>query len=298
MKVIYRIQPQSHLRRMPHEGIGYWTWFYGDPQSSKSAGTGCFSYCRAVANGLDCFVEASVVHAERLGELGEQAQAKNLVIAPSCTMQLFPGPQRVRALVEEGRIGKVLSLNYHVGQYLPDWHPWEDVSDYYVSNKETGGCREIVPFELTWLIPMLGFPEILSCHRSRLGNLGVDIDDHYQFMLQFPNCPLANITIDVLAQPAVRELRLVGTEGSIRFSGDSNEVQCYSKDDQRWDVFSLDKGTVEQNYINPEEPYIEEIRLFIRAIKDRAPDAFPNSLADDCRILQLLNRIDEMSEVN
>ena len=45
------------------------------------------------------------------------------------------------------------------GSILPDWHTYEDVSEYYVSKKETGGGREIVPFELTWITLVLGFPK-------------------------------------------------------------------------------------------------------------------------------------------
>ena len=26
----------------------------------------------------------------------------------------------------------LLNYNYHAGQYLPDWHPWESIHDYFV----------------------------------------------------------------------------------------------------------------------------------------------------------------------
>lgn len=103
------------------------------------------------------FVEASVV-SKGLEEVRRDAERSGVLVAPSCTMRFHPGIGVMRKLVREETYGKVTNFSYHCGQYLPDWHPWEKVTDFYVSRKETGGAREIVPFELTWLCDMLGYP--------------------------------------------------------------------------------------------------------------------------------------------
>ena len=38
----------------------------------------------------------------------------------------------------------MLNYTYHVGQYLPDWHPWEDYKNFFVRDKRTNGCRELL----------------------------------------------------------------------------------------------------------------------------------------------------------
>ena len=40
---------------------------------------------------------------------------------------------------------------YHIGQYLPDWHPWENYKNFFVGDKRTGGVREIFGIDLPWL---------------------------------------------------------------------------------------------------------------------------------------------------
>ena len=45
---------------------------------------------------------------------------------------------------------------YHVGQYLPDWHPWESYNDYFIGNPRTNGCREIMAIELPWIYTAFG----------------------------------------------------------------------------------------------------------------------------------------------
>ena len=37
-----------------------------------------------------------------------------------------PGLIQVRSLIAENTIGRVLSYRIHWGEYLPEWHPWED----------------------------------------------------------------------------------------------------------------------------------------------------------------------------
>ena len=66
-----------------------------------------------------------------------------------------PGPRRIKQVVAAVAVGRPLAFTYQVGQYLPDWHPWESYKDFYVSKRATGAYREIVPFELAWLIDVL-----------------------------------------------------------------------------------------------------------------------------------------------
>jgi predicted dehydrogenase len=100
--------------------------------------------------GLSCFIEASVVDGDRILELHQRTTGTDVLMAPSCTMLYYPGPRRVKALIRDGAIGRPLNVNYQTGQYLPDWHPWEPIQDYYVSRRETGGGREIVPGPSHW----------------------------------------------------------------------------------------------------------------------------------------------------
>lgn len=249
----------------------------------------------AVRHKLPCFVEASVVDAERILQLHEMTLREGPLVAPSCTMRYFPGPRKVKELVSENAIGKVVNFNYQTGQYLKDWHPWESIEEYYVSNRATGGCREIVPFELTWLNDIFGEPIPEACLRDRVSDLNVDIDDVYRFWLRYPGNVLASITVEVVSRPiATRELRVLGTAGQIVFSADENAVRTCNVDSPAWTRFELARGKAEAGYINPEEPYIAEVRDFLAAIASGKPSDFPNSLLRDYKVLQTLNDLDQL----
>lgn len=253
----------------------------------------------AVKLELHCFIEASVVDGERIAELSTALKETKLVMVPSCTMRYYPGPTAIRDLIRAGKIGKPLHLNYLTGQYLPDWHPWEKIQDFYVSKRETGGAREIVPFELTWINEIFGDPEPLACVKGKLTDLQADIDDIYCCLLRYPDGMLANLTVEVISRPkAIRELNVMGSDGRLRFSTDENCVRYMSVGADDWTRIDLAPGTVEKNYINPEEPYISEMADFIKAIAAVDHTAFPNTLERDARVLALLNNLETLNITN
>jgi len=254
----------------------------------------------AQKNNISCFIEASVVDADKILELSRIIEGKNIVMAPSCTMKFYPGPIKIKELINNGSIGKVLNYNYHTGQYLPDWHPWEGIQDFYVSNPDTGGAREIVPFELTWLNDIFGDAKPLACVRRKLTDIPADIDDIYHCLLEYPQNVIGNLTVEVISRPkAVREFRVMGSKGEIVFSGDSNSVKYINTNMQEWEEFSFEEGVIQSGYINPEEPYINEVREFVNAATlahNGEKSNYPNTLEDDHKILKNLYTLEDISE--
>ena len=249
-------------------------------------------------NNIHCFIEASVGDEERVLALSEKAKKSDVFFMPSCTMRYYPGPREIRKILNEKVIGEVLNLNYHSGQYLPDWHPWEDINDYYVSNRLTGGCREIVPFELTWINEIFGTPNVIAAMKCKLTDIDADIDDIYHCLLIYNNKIICNLTVDVIARPkAVREMRILGTKGMIEWSDENNLLRYCNTKTKNWININLEKGTMEKNYIRPEEPYIRELSDFIDSVTSKNKKLFPNDLEEDYSILTILNEIEKKCEL-
>jgi len=241
----------------------------------------------------NCFVEASVCDLSDLIKINNNLN-KKLTIYPSCTMKYFKGPSLIKRIIKKKIIGKLYYLNYVTGQYLPDWHPWENIKNFYVSKKRTGGCREIVPFELTWLNEIFGNPKVLNSFKNKISNLNANIDDIYTFNLLYPKKFLANIVIEVLSKPkSTREMIIVGSKGKIIFSSDQNQIKVYKKKILK--TYSLFQGKKFNKSINPDKPYIEEIKDFIKSCNQSDYRYFPNSLKDDIDILKKLNEIEKKS---
>lgn len=248
---------------------------------------------KAAAHGKHMFIEASVL-AEGLEELAQEVDSKHLVAFPSCTMRFFAGPRRVRELVQSNAIGKVLAWQYQSGQYLPDWHPWEPITDFYVSNPETGGCREIVPFEMVWLEPLFGAVADIDGRHAKRSDMPAEIDDIYMLQTRHESGALGQLIVDVLSRSAVRHLRITGSEGTLEWDDSAKRIRVYSAASGQWTEESVGLGTVESKYINPEEPYIEEIRTYLSCIESKTAPAY--TLRDDIKILDLLYRAEESAK--
>jgi len=90
----------------------------------------------AAERGIPFFLEASVVD-DGMDELIELCRQRNVVGVPSCTMRFHPAVRMVKRIIEEKEIGKPVTFLYHLGQYLPDWHPHEDYRSFYVGKRRT-----------------------------------------------------------------------------------------------------------------------------------------------------------------
>ena len=244
----------------------------------------------AVEKGVPAFIEAGVI-LEGLAELDRAARLKKVLLAPSCTLRFHPAVKDIKRLVQGGQYGKVTSFAHYSGQYLPDWHPWENVKDFYVSKKETSACREIVPFELTWLTELVGVPKEVRGLFGHTTDVGADIDDTYAVAIKSEGC-YGTLVVDVVARYAMRQLLLNLEYGQVQWRWDRPEVNFYDAREKRWITFGQREFQAREGYNRniAEEMYIEEIRTYIQAIDGQAP--WPNSLPDDMAILELLLTIE------
>ena len=254
-------------------------------------------YARLAAkHSLSAFIEASVVDASGLFDLAQSISGSSSIILPSCTMLYYPFIKRIKSTILDGFLGRPLYFTYSTGQYLPDWHPWEGITDYYVSNKPTGGCRELVPFELTWIIDLFGMPSVTSSFFSKLSDLDADIDDFYSFNLAFPHSVFGSVSIDVLSRPVPsRSLRVVCSNGLLVFDGDSNTLKWRSSGSSHWSEEKFVYDDCHPGYINPETPYISELSDFVSAVTHNDPSLFPNTITKDVSVLNLLHEIESCS---
>ena len=70
--------------------------------------------------------------------LFEQKQ-KGKLVALGYMLHHHPVIKKMRDIINKGILGRVLLVRAEAGFYLPQWHPWEDYRDFYMSWKTGGG---------------------------------------------------------------------------------------------------------------------------------------------------------------
>ena len=246
----------------------------------------------ALENKIHFFTEASVVQDE-MEDIIEMLDKNDIVGLPSCTMRYHPIVNEIRNILSKNIIGKPLSFLYHSGQYLPDWHPWEDYRKFYVAKRETGACREIVPFELVWLIDLFGKIKTVSARKSKVSSLEIDIDDIYNILLEFENGIESTMTVDVITRFPFRQIKILGESGVILADWSERIVKYFTKE-EGWIENRIDDGKIEEDYIHGEGPYIEEMKVFLESIQKNRKQ--PYTFKEDLQILKTLELIEKSSD--
>lgn len=247
----------------------------------------------AISNKKHFFVEHPISD-DGYKEIFENENS-GIVMAPSCTMRFYAPIKMIKKILEEGKIGKILAFQYHMGQYLPDWHPWEDYREVYFSKKETGACREMLPFELIWLNWLMGSsPESVSGIITKVSDLDMDADDIALASLKYKNGVLGNILIDVISRKPVRTLRILGTGGVLDWERFDHQIKIYDAGSKSTDVISVPKGNPEKGYINEEEMYNDEIKAFLDAVYGESK--YPFSFKENHKNLKTLFALERASD--
>jgi len=247
----------------------------------------------AIQKRIHFFTEASVVQ-EEMDDVINSLHSLDLVGLPSCTLRYHPIVLHVNDILNSGKIGKPLSFLYHSGQYLPDWHPWEDYRNYYVSKRGTGACREIVPFELVWITQIFGEIGSVSAFKRKVSKLDVDIDDIYSIIFEFKNTMMGNLTVDVITRVPYRQLKILGEDGVILADWLEKSLKYFRKE-TGWTNLKVDDGLAEKNYIYGEQMYVTEMENFIKAIKKEIKQ--PYTFEEDLKILKILDAIEKSSDL-
>lgn len=182
---------------------------------------------------------------------------------------------------------------YHVGQYLPDWHPWEKVSEFFVGDKRTNGCREIMAIELPWMKRTFGEIKDISVVSDKLTNLLVETNDSYLLQISHKNGIKGIFGVDTVCRKAVRRLEIYNEQIYLEWFGKPDTLSVvhgmgkteYPCKDA---LHELAEGY--SDLIN-EQAYVDEIKQFFRTISEKKRLIY--TFEEDNEILTLIDRIED-----
>ncbi len=220
----------------------------------------------------------------------------SFVGVPSCTLKFHPAIKEIKKCIDKKTIGSILSFQYHLGQYLPSWHPWEDFRKVYFSKKETGACREMFAFELIWLTYALNLPEIKKIQgvTKKLSDLEMTADDFYSYIAEFKNGIMGTVVIDLLSRSPFRTLRVIGTSGTIDWEWQKNEIKIL-KPMKEPEILTFEEGQREKYYVYPDDVHELEIGTFLKAIEGKTK--YPFTFEENKKHLKALLALEKSNSI-
>lgn len=219
------------------------------------------------------------------------AREKDLVLFLSSTFLYRDDIMKIKEKVN-GEVGH-LNYTYHVGQYLPDWHPWENYMDYFVGQKRTNGCRELFAIELPWLVDTFGEIESFEVIKDRMTKLKIEYNDNYLLMVRHKTGHKGIIALDVVTRKAVRRLEVIGEFLYLKWNGSPASLIQYDYElEEERSIATYE--TIEQlsmyNNSIVENAYYNEIETFFEVLKGNQRAKY--DFEKDQMILRLIDEIE------
>jgi predicted dehydrogenase len=231
--------------------------------------------------GCHVLIEKPISHSlARMDDLRSAAAQGGARILVGFQFRFHPGLREVKRLLHEGEIGRPVFVAVHWGEYLPDWHPWEDYRLSYAARADLGGgviLTHCHPFDyLRWL---LGEASVVFASAGRLGDLDLDVEDTAQISLEFSSRALGAIHLDYLQRPPRHDLEVVGTLGTLRWDNSDGAVELWREGTGTWERIPAPEG-FERNSM-----FLEEMRHFVSVVRGQAEPRV--TLEDGARALEL-----------
>ncbi len=181
---------------------------------------------------------------------------------------------------------------YHIGQYLPDWHPWENYKDFFLGDKRTNGCREILAIELPWIIKTFGDIIDFNVIVDKMTNLDIAYNDMYSIQFKHVNGNKGTLVVDVVSPCATRKLEVYSEGQYFSWNGTPESLMEYNPDERRTNIVRLQECTVHkegyQNFI-VENAYKNEIVDFFDVVSKRKNPQY--CFEDDLKVLRLIDSL-------
>jgi predicted dehydrogenase len=173
----------------------------------------------AAEAGCHLLLEKPVSHSlERLDVLQQAARKSGSKILVGFQFRFHPTLNKAREIIQSGALGKVLTVHAHWGEYLPQWHPWEDYRQSYAARAELGGGVIVtLTHPLDYLRYLLGDVESLWSFNGHISPLDVDVEDVAEIGLKFVNGAVGGVHVNYFQRPPVHRLEIVGTNGTLRW---------------------------------------------------------------------------------
>lgn len=212
----------------------------------------------AARSGCHIFIEKPLSNSETgLDELAKEIARKNLISMVGCNMRFHPGPAKVKELLDQKAIGKILFARVQTGSYLPSWRSGQDYRKSYSSNAAMGGgCILDCIHEIDLTRWYLGEMIEVYCRAEHLSSLQMDVEDTAVLICKHAdgddsNGALSEIHLDYVQRTYERCCQIVGEKGTIFWDYQNGQVRCFDADRGRWTVFSQPEDwTVNQMYLD------------------------------------------------
>jgi predicted dehydrogenase len=229
----------------------------------------------------------------RVDELRKAAEKSGSRILVGFQFRYHPTLNKARELIQEGALGQILSAHSHWGEYLPNWHPWEDYRESYAARADLGGgVIGTLTHPIDYMRYILGeIDEMVSLqgHVSPLELSGVE--DVGEMGIKFKSGAIGAVHVNYFQRPPDHRLEIVGTKGTLRWNNADGTLHHYNMPDEFGTWSANPAAPIHTKYPLPADfernhLFVEQMAHFLEVVQGNAEPRC--SLDDGVRAVELV----------
>lgn len=179
----------------------------------------------AVEAGLPLFIEKPLgTELAPARELARLIEAKGLYCHSGSNWKFHPAFQTLKRLVNDGTLGRMSAMQVIAGQWLPDWHPWEDFRHGYSARKDLGGGAIFDTHELDYMFWLAGPARRFTGYAAPSGFLPIETEDNAVAVMELGNGALGTLQTDYIQRQGLRRYTITGENGTLEWSTRTNRI--------------------------------------------------------------------------
>lgn len=191
--------------------------------------------------------------------------------------------QFLKEKVESKEYGDVVTSQLHVGQYLPNWHPYEDYREAYYSRKDLGGgAIRTLSHEIDLAQFLFGKVNSVLAKVQKLSKLEIDVDDVVNIFCKTELCEQINIHINFLDPVVVRKGTIYFDDGLISYDFINSQVSYTSYETKQEEIIYSKK-----------EDYNIQYRLQMKEFLSNEKESTACSFEQGINVMKIIEKSEE-----
>lgn len=189
----------------------------------------------AIAAGVPVLVEKPLATTTEAAErVAARASERGVACGVAMNLRFHPAIRRLKGIIEEGQIGKVVRANAWFGYDLRRWRPQSDYRDSYSARADLGGGIVLDAIhELDYLLWLLGPATAVTAATARVSDLEIDVEDTAVAVIKLVSGALATVDVNFVEPAYRRGCVLTGTEASAEWDWNAGSIAVIGAGERR-----------------------------------------------------------------
>lgn len=217
--------------------------------------------------GCDLFVEKPLSDSiDGTDELIQAAAAHKRIAMVGYQLRFHPCIRKLAETVNSGVLGNLLAVRATIGEYLPNWHPYEDYRQMYAARADLGGGVVLSQIhEFDYLYSLFGLPRRVYALGGHWSELEIDVEDTASILMECETTgrPLPiQLHQDYLQSPPSRQCEVIGDKGRVVMDLHALTVSLYTRGNAKPVVYEF--AGFDRNRL-----FLDQTQHFLDCVKAR-----------------------------